>query len=829
MVRQLSSQHGRRIALLLAGLTAGQFVLYGPSLIGRKILLPLDLLAQPATYLPSTPDYAKIEPQNLVLRDQIDLFEPARRFAVSEFHAGRLPMWAPYQFAGVPFIWPKFSPFLAFECCTESPIILAWGQLLTALVAGLGAYFFCRRVLGVSFWPATMIAWCYPLTAFFVLWQGFPTSGPVVWLPWILWAVDETVRGRHRLAPVGLAVLTGLVLASGHLDVAGQVLLVAGMYALWALWGAHRDSLTEAATGALPHRASHIGICVMRLLCGVFLGFMLAAPYMLPVLEYTRTGVRMTRRGAGELERPPIGVAALPEVVLPHIYGSSHTGSVRLDEQQTESETSAAGYAGVVAALFAAPLAFASRPRRSRNLFWVFLAVIGMAWSLRLPGFVTMLRLPGLNLMSHNRLVFATAFAVLALAAVGLEMLVQGHFGWQRWWWAPTVLLAGMMVWCVYRTFNLPEPITGELENSIREGQRLGWLQNLQGVRRVQDWFVVHSAGAAVLCGLGVAGWLWLRWRPSWHVGLFAAAGLLLWAELIWFSWGRAMQCDPALYYPPVSALTQLAQYPRGRVIGYRCLPASLASMAGLNDVRGYDGVDPSRVIELLGLTSDGWSKGYSYALTQWLAPKVKFTPEGQLRLPPILDMLGVRYVIFRHPPPAPARPALHDQDYWVMVNDHALPRAYVPQHVECIPNSDARLRKLSSPDFNPRELAVVESDVILPAQCRGSVEITSENPTHLVLALRMEGSGLVVIADHWDRGWRAYLSGKPVPLLRVNHALRGVVAPNGNSTLELGYQPVSFVWGIRASWVAGAILLLWSGLILRQRAKVRGGRSADD
>ena len=37
------------LPIVFAGIIFGQAVLYGPSLIGKKILLPLDLLAQPST------------------------------------------------------------------------------------------------------------------------------------------------------------------------------------------------------------------------------------------------------------------------------------------------------------------------------------------------------------------------------------------------------------------------------------------------------------------------------------------------------------------------------------------------------------------------------------------------------------------------------------------------------------------------------------------------------------------------------------------------------------------------------------------------------------
>ena len=96
-----------KLLVVGAGIVLGQAILYGPSLIGKKILLPLDILAQPGVYMPPTPETAKIVPHNIVLSDMVAVFEPARQFAISEIHQGRFPLWAPYQYGGVPFVWPK--------------------------------------------------------------------------------------------------------------------------------------------------------------------------------------------------------------------------------------------------------------------------------------------------------------------------------------------------------------------------------------------------------------------------------------------------------------------------------------------------------------------------------------------------------------------------------------------------------------------------------------------------------------------------------------------------------------------------------------------------
>ncbi|HEV2211453.1 MAG TPA: hypothetical protein VG167_22020 [Verrucomicrobiae bacterium] len=806
MVGKLGRSRARNLCILLAGLVLGQAILYGPSLVGKKILLPVDLLAQPATYLPRDSDFTNLEPQNLALSDRTDMFEPARRFATAEWHAGRLPSWAPYEFGGVPFIWPKFSPFLAFECLTASPVVLAWGQVLQALVAGLGLFLFCRFTLGVSFWPATIVSWCYPSSAFFVLWQGYPTCLPVVWLPWILCAVDQVARDTHRLAPAGLVGLTCLVLISGHLDVACQVLLAAGVFAL-------------SVINRTPGNSRDARRVSVRIILALGLGLLLALPYVLPVLDYSRDGARIARRAAGEAERPPAGLVSLAELILPHTGGSSQTGSLRITGQ-TESETAVAGYVGLVATLVAAPLAACYRRRRWLGLMLCLLAFIGLAWSLDVPGLVWLLRVPPLNFMSQNRLVFITGFSILALAAEGLEALRQGQVRLGRWWVAPASLLALLYLWCMYRTFHLPEAVGPLLEQRVEAGEHFDWLHDLAGVHRVQDWFSTHAAVAASLCAAALGCWVCLRWKPAWQPRLVAVLGVLCVAELIWFSSERVIQSDPNLYYPKIGALAEVAAAGRVRVIGWHCLPASLAYMAGLADVRGYDGVDPARMVNLLATTSDGWFGGYPYALTQWLAPAFKPNSDGTLTLPSVLNMLGVRYVVFRRPPPTPLHAAFHSEDYWVVANSAALPRVFVPGRVETISDEAACRARLGSAGFDPREVALVNSELALPQVCRGSAEVLSETPSKIVLQAQMQTAGLVVLGDNWDSGWRAWLDGRPAVVLRVNETLRGVISPAGSHRLILRYRPRSFYLGLVLSAFSFLCLLIWCA---RDRGQRRG------
>jgi hypothetical protein len=288
--------------------------------------------------------------------------------------------------------------------------------------------------------------------------------------------------------------------------------------------------------------------------------------------------------------------------------------------------------------------------------------------------------------------------------------------------------------------------------------------------------------------------------------------------DLAWFGHGRSPQSDPALYYPRIPALEQIAHGPPGRMVGYHCLPAALAQIVGLRDIRGYDGVDPARLVEVMMLAAGEGFRIPSYALTQWYVPRLAITAAGELQLSPIMDMLNVRYVVFRGTPPKGLRPEVQSPDYWVMVNRNALPRAFVPRRVERITDDRERLGRLGAPSFDPREVAYVESPVGLPSAIHGSAEIVLDLPTHVRIEVSMDSPGLVVLADLWDVGWRAYLHGRPLAVLRVNHTLRGVVVPAGNATLEFRYEPAGMDLGLGLAGLAVMVIL---SIVLASRRRL--------
>ncbi len=772
-----------------------QLVLLGPALIGRTVDLPVDLLALPDVYLPNRPEFASIKPHHGVeLIDLVTGTPTVREFAVKELRAGRLPLWQPANFAGAPFAdWPKYSPFEIPYLLAPKPITLAWIALLQAVTIGLGMWLLARRCFGLSYWPAALAAWCAPLTGFMTIWHGFVPVGIFCWLPWSLWAVDGAVRKPRSVWSLAVALVTALVLLSGNPGVAGLVLVTTGLYAVWLL---ATDVRREGRGRGVAWSAATVG--------GAWIvGFLIAAPYYLPLFEYAQTGARMDLRAGGVEERPPQGLAVLPAIVLPDFYG----GRTRADWTTSGTcllafpESSSAAYAGLLAALWLAPLAWCDRQRRSRVLFLTLLVVVSLSWTLKLPGLVDLLRSPPLRPLSslaYNRWTMATSLAILLLAAIGLEHLRSASPRFRWWFVIPLLVTMVVGAWCAYRRLNLAEsPDRGIYARCFELG--------------------------VVLCFAALAGWtLTIRALPhaKWLRGALVC---LLPLELFWFAWNERRQADSALYFPPIPVLEKLAHLPQGRTWGLRCLPPDLNQAVGLEDVRGYDGVDPRNYIRLFELAFDLKNTlFFRYARTQMAMPTAHKGPRG-LVLHPVASLLNVRYLIFRNRP-APGLPLiLHEDDYWIVENRDALPRVFVPRTLRVVKDDNEAVAQMSRFDFNPSQVAYTTDAVRLPDGMQGTATVRYETPSRAEIDVDMQTPGLVLLSDLWDAGWQAELDGEPCPIHRVDMALRGFQVPAGKHQIVCRYEPNSVRTGFRAAAGGGVILFGWA--VWLAVASLRGRR----
>lgn len=212
--------------------------------------------------------------------DTVVQIEPYRAVAARQLHQGIVPLWNPHAGAGVPLaanpqvgVWyPPNWLFFAWP----HPIANGIGIIFHYWLGGFGLWLLTRRT-GCSRPAALLAAVGFQFGSMMISRIALtPHLCSMAWLPWILWAIEETVRRR---APVSGGVLVGALFALQILSGAPQVsfytaLLLPGWWMLrgWPRW---RDVLLSGALAAA-------------------LAFLLAAVQLIPTLEFLGASARNT-------------------------------------------------------------------------------------------------------------------------------------------------------------------------------------------------------------------------------------------------------------------------------------------------------------------------------------------------------------------------------------------------------------------------------------------------------------------------------------------------------------------------------------------------------
>ena len=159
-----------------------------------------------------------------------------------------------------------------------------------------------------------------------------------------------------------------------------------------------------------------------------------------------------------------------------------------------------------------------------------------------------------------------------------------------------------------------------------------------------------------------------------------------------------------------------------------------------------------------------------------------------------------------------------------------ALPRAglYANWQKESDPTNV--LQKLTSKDFNPAKLVLVEGDC--PASSNpdatdaGTVTITDYHPKQVTMQASVKVPAVLLFNDKHDPNWKVWVDGQPATMLKANFLMRGLHLTPGEHEIVWRFQPPSE--GLYVSLAASALGLLFIGIVVVQSRKesAEGGAS---
>jgi hypothetical protein len=142
------------------------------------------------------------------------------------------------------------------------------------------------------------------------------------------------------------------------------------------------------------------------------------------------------------------------------------------------------------------------------------------------------------------------------------------------------------------------------------------------------------------------------------------------------------------------------------------------------------------------------------------------------------------------------------------------LPKAYVVYSTETIPNDDQTVSRLLDEDFSISSHAITTVPALMPDRHPNPhtpVIITSYESDRISMTVTTTEPGLLILGDQYHPGWKATVDNREVPVLRVNHVMRGILLEPGSHEVVFAFKPQSLSTGLLVSSLG--LLLLLSGL----------------
>lgn len=215
---------------------------------------------------------------------------------------------------------------------------------------------------------------------------------------------------------------------------------------------------------------------------------------------------------------------------------------------------------------------------------------------------------------------------------------------------------------------------------------------------------------------------------------------------------------------------------------------------------------------------------GYEPVPVRAVMEVVEAVREGVYRqspnLPLLLGLFNTHTILlpegYRYPHPG-LRPERARGTALFAVRD-PFPRAWLVRQTRRVDGAARSLAAVSSPDFDPRGLAIVSGSPGLKHGSRGVREQGSRTtPMRLYSPASKDAfvadvdagraPGFLVWSATWYPGWQVEVDGVPARLERANHAFCGVVVPPGRHRVTFEYRPFIVRLGLYLSLVAAGLI----------------------
>lgn len=712
-------------------------------------------------------------PNNPIMVDIIAAFRPYYSVSRAATDEGVWPLWNPYQYMGVPLMAncqsAVFYPSRLIHAFVDLDLATTIFFISKIWICGMTA-FICARGIGLAIWPSRFLSIAWMLCGYNVIWCYWPLTDVAAWLPIVFLGVESALQQKYVRGAFTLGIGGTLLLYAGHPETAFTMGLGVGIYFILRL-------LFDAPGFGVVWRI------VAAVAAGWAMALLLVAPMVLPFLEYLLNSSTFYMRHEGADEEPPLDMYAIALFFIPRFFGAHATNTYWGD---LDTNRHFMLYSGIACWVLLIPAIIGARTDRAHRTKLIALfvpAFLGVLLGFGVYPLRLLNNYPPLNALIPSYNVCFAVFAMPLAAAIGLDrigrMPLQGKHLWGL----------GMIAGLGFIAVAWPE-----------------WM--LRAIIVLKGEAPAHTrymATAAILFAIGAVLLFAHRNRTMGAIGS-AAFCVLLTVDLLIAGYKMNPTIPAEQVYPETELLNEYKENMQGSrlAVSEGGLPSGLVTTFLIEEVYGYDGLYPRRIIQYTeGLGADVWNA--------------------------MQPLYSARYVM-RDPAAPNYFPEDHADDWSMAVahnnmeiweNPNAFPRSFIVPSVEVIEELDPMIDKMRDASFDPAQVALVDSPP--PGTVDGGVgtaEIVERGIDHVIIDAESDGGAVLVLTDAYYPGWHASIDGAPAEIYPVYHAFRGVTIPEGSHRIEMKYDPMTFRIGIALSYATMLITTAIGFAILRRKKR---------
>ncbi len=710
--------------------------------------------------------------------DLLSFLFPLYHFAAQSLKGGEMPLWNPYLYGGAPFAADiqtgLFYPINLLLFFLMPKIAFRTLELISVLhffLAGAFMYLclrFIRKEGRIGRLASLAGAIAFMFSDLFIIHFGnLNMIAAASWLPLVFLFYHRALTERRVNYALLSGVFLGVAILAGHIQPIFHILFFLGLYLLYRLYLAYRGDRSRAMPLLLGLAALTV---VIALGATAFL--------LLPGYEMMQLSVR-AQIPYEEAAKFSLSPAQLMGFLNPGFFGRGPRLSWGLWDRVE------VGYIGVLP-LVLASLALLFR-RDGLTRFLLVLAIISLLLALGdsaiLHGWLYGL-VPGFKqLRAPARFILLLDFALAFLAALGLDAILRPlrpgkHALFKE------VLRLSFPAFLAITLVTLPLAYAVLIYSQDKDPVIL---QRIANATRGQVLFLLFLGGSLFL--LYIRGHRWAR--PQ-MVG-FLAIGLIFVDLAATGAYADIGTTDPTKGFHHSAAI----EFLQGDEAFYR--------LEAPQEVWGVWQPDLALVHRLFDI-------GGIYTPLK-LADFERYRQAIESRSSPLYTFLNVKYSITQKgASPGEGYLLAFDGDPRVDIyRTTAFPRAFIVYRSQVVADHESAWAAIQAPGFDPADTVVVEGGKALEGDAsEGRAAITSYSLNAIGLEAEAASEGYLVLSEVYYPGWRAYIEGSEVPLLRANYAFRAVYLEPGSHEVRLVFVPTSWKVGLLVGAATWLVLLFW-------------------